>query len=68
MVEVFVNNGDPDRTPRSSASDLGLNCLPVTRLGVSSLQWVNGIYFDVYKDILFKDHNFLYPKYLDRQV
>ena len=41
MVELFANNGDPDQMPRSSASDLGLHCLPVTRLGVSTLQWVN---------------------------
>ena len=40
MVELFANSGDPDQTPRSAASDLGLHCLPVTCLGVSSLQWV----------------------------
>ena len=40
MVEQFANSGDPDQTPRSAASDLGLHCLQVTRLGVSSLQWV----------------------------
>ena len=39
MVELFANSGDPDQIPRSSASDLGLHCLPVTHLGVSSLQW-----------------------------
>ena len=41
MVELFANSGDPDQTARSAASDLGLHCLPVTRLGASSLQWVN---------------------------
>ena len=41
MVELFANSADPDQTPRSAASDLGLHCLPVTCLGVSSLQWVN---------------------------
>ena len=40
MVELFANSGDPDQTPRSPASDVGMNCLPVTLLGVSSLQWV----------------------------
>ena len=40
IVELFANSGDPDQTPRSAASDLGLRCLPVTRLGVSSPQWV----------------------------
>ena len=41
MAEQFANSGDPDRTPRSVASDLGLHCLPITLLAVSRLQWVN---------------------------
>ena len=40
MAEVFANSDDPDQTPLSEASDLGLHCLPVTLLGVSRLQWV----------------------------
>ena len=40
MVELFANSGDPDQTQHSVASDLGLHCLPVSCLGVSSLQWV----------------------------
>ena len=40
MVELFANNGDPDRTPHSAASDLGLHCFQITLLGVSRLQWV----------------------------
>ena len=41
MVELFANSGDPDQTPRSSASNLGLHCLPITLLGDFRLQWVN---------------------------
>ena len=41
MVELFANSGDPDQTLHFVVSDLGLHCLPVTRLGVSSLQRVN---------------------------
>ena len=41
MVELFANRLDPDQTPRSAASDLDLHGLPVTCLGVSSLQWAN---------------------------
>ena len=44
MVELFANSGDPDQTPRSAASDLGLHCLPITLLGVTRLQWVNCIW------------------------
>ena len=40
MVELFANSGDPDQTPHSAASDLGLQCLSVTLLGVSRLQCV----------------------------
>ena len=35
MAELFANSGNPDNP---AASDLGLHCLPVTRLGVSSFQ------------------------------
>ena len=41
MLKLFANSGDPDQMLHSAASDLGLHCLPVTHLGVSSLQWVN---------------------------
>ena len=37
MAKLFVNSGDPDQTPRSAASDLGLHCLPITLLRVSRL-------------------------------
>ena len=40
MVKLFANRGDPDQTPHCALSDLGLHCLSVTCLGVSSLQWV----------------------------
>ena len=30
MTELFANSGDPDQTPHSEASDLGLHCLPIT--------------------------------------
>ena len=39
MVKLFANSGDPDQTPLSAASDLGLHCLPITLLRVSRLQW-----------------------------
>ena len=50
MDKLFANNGDPDKTPRSAASDLGLHCLPVTLLGVSRLQWVNRL---SWRDLLY---------------
>ena len=33
MAKLFANSGDPDQTPRSAASDLGLHFLPITLLG-----------------------------------
>ena len=41
MAELFANRGDADQRLHSVASELGLHCLPVTQLGVSSLQRVN---------------------------
>ena len=35
IAKLFANSGDPDQTPRSAASDLGLHCLQITLLGVS---------------------------------
>ena len=51
---VFVNSGDPDQIPHSAVSDLSLHCLPVTCLGVSSLQWVNvlRVYQCIVKDLI----------------
>ena len=40
MAKLFANSGNPDQTPRSAASDLGLHCLPSTLILVSRLQWV----------------------------
>ena len=40
MVKLFANSGDPDQTPHSAASDLGLHCLLMSLLQVSRLQWV----------------------------
>ena len=42
MAELFANSGDPDQVPHSAASYLGLHCLPLTVLGLTTLQplWV----------------------------
>ena len=43
MAEVVANSEDPDQTPHSAVSDLGLNYLPITLLRVSRLQWVKAL-------------------------
>ena len=43
MAKLFANSGDPDQTPHSAASDLGLHCLQTTLLWVFRLQWVRVI-------------------------
>ena len=40
MIGLFTNSGDPDQMLHSTASDLGLHCLPVALLRVSRLQLV----------------------------
>ena len=45
ISELNANNEDPDRTPYSSASNLGLDCLPVSLLWEARLKWVKFIEF-----------------------
>ena len=41
-MPVFTTNSvDPDQMPRSTASDLGLHCLPMSLLGDTRHKWVN---------------------------
>ena len=47
LHSVFDRNSyeqsvDPDQTPRSAASDLGLHCLPMFQKWDTRLIWVNG--------------------------
>ena len=42
-IPVFNGNSvDPDQTPRSVASDLGLHCLLMSLLLDARIKWVNG--------------------------
>ena len=41
MTVVYANSVDPDQTPRSEASDLGLHCLPISHLWHTRHNWVN---------------------------
>ena len=46
----YDETGDPDQTPRSVASDLGLRCLPMSHKKDARLTWVKSrtsIYFNV---------------------
>ena len=40
ISEVNANSIDPDQTPHSAASDLGLHCLPVSHSWDARLKWV----------------------------
>ena len=52
MAKLFANSEDPDQTPHSTGSDMGLHYLPITLLGVSQLQWVNYCPFNItWKDM-----------------
>ena len=44
MSELNANSVDPDQTPHSVASDLGLYCLPKSLLLGARLKWINGVY------------------------
>ena len=38
---LLANSEDPDQTPRSAVSDLGLHCLPLSQKWNARLIWVN---------------------------
>ena len=40
ISELNANNVDPDQTPSSVSSDLGLHCLPISLLWDARLKWV----------------------------
>ena len=42
ISNLDANCVDPDQTPRSAASDLGLLCLPMSHLWDARPKWVNG--------------------------
>ena len=65
MIELFANSGDPDQMPCSAASDLGLRCLPVTLLGVSSLQWFKCSSAFMYLNMKFQNVYFLFVTILN---
>ena len=54
IVEVFANSGDPDQTPHSAASDLGLHGLSVTPLGVSHYNGIMDFYDEGTGKMLFQ--------------
>ena len=54
MSELNANSVDPDQTPRSSASELGLHCLPMSLLWDARLKRVGETYP---KTILSKPRN-----------
>ena len=62
FLEFFENSQDPDQMPQNVASDLGLRCLPVTSLGVCSLQWVK-IAVHVLHSFYFSLYAIRYPLY-----
>ena len=43
ISELNANSVEPDQTPRSAASDLDLQCLPVSLLWDARLKWVKSI-------------------------
>ena len=40
---MLANSQDPDQTPRSAASDLGMHCLPRSPKRDARLIWVNSL-------------------------
>ena len=51
VSELIANNVDPDQTPRSAASDLGLHCLLESLLWDARLKWVNLKYLNLMQTV-----------------
>ena len=43
---LIANSVDPDQTPRSAASNLGLHCVPMSLLWDARLKWVKLVLLD----------------------
>ena len=43
-----ANSGDPDETPHSVASDLGLHCLPISNKKEARLKWVMSLFCNMH--------------------
>ena len=43
FIQIVIESGDPDQTPRSAASDLGLHYLPMSHKKDARIVWVKGI-------------------------
>ena len=61
-AKLFANSGDPDQTPQNAASDLGLHCLPISRLGVSRLQRVKKASYISFHGEIRKKYHFFWLK------
>ena len=48
MFELNANSVDPDQTPRSAASDLGLYCLPMYLYGMLCINRLNKAVFFIF--------------------
>ena len=42
-----ASSGDPDETPHSVASDLGLHCLPISNKKEARLKWVKSVFLQL---------------------
>ena len=56
---TFTNSGDPDQTPHSAASDLGMHCLPVTLLWSPDYNELISIFYS-FQHILFISAYFIH--------
>ena len=48
-----ANSGDPDETPHSVASDLGLHCLPISNKKEARLKWVKSVFYNFHLQLSF---------------
>ena len=67
MSKVNANSAEPDQTPRSAASDLGLHCLSMSLLWDARLKWIKEVICrNLHIDKIHKNKIHFYNEYSDR--
>ena len=66
MPVINANSVDPDQTPRSAVSDLGLHCLPMSHFWDARHKWVNTSKLCLHNP--FMPSKLFYHNYLDGSI
>ena len=68
-ISVFnANSVDPDQTPLSAASDLGLHCLPMSLFRDARHKWVKHTKADVWRKMVARSNKYIEKKLVQKLI